>query len=275
MQIREALQQAKQILKAAAIDTASLDANLLLSHVTSLSKVMLIAHDEDELSKEQEDKLFSLINKRKSGYPIAYILGYKEFFGLRLKVTEDTLIPRPDTETLVEKALAFNPQGKVLDLGTGTGAIILALKSELKASIDAYAVDLSKKALEVASFNSQKLNLPVTFIQSNWFSKLGDLKFSMIVSNPPYIQKDDIHLTQTSLPFEPIQALTSDDDGLLDIKLICKEAKKHLENGAPLLIEHGFNQGEKVRAIFTEQGYKNVATIKDLGGNDRVTFGSF
>ena len=275
MQIREALQQAKQILKAAAIDTASLDANLLLSHVTSLSKVMLIAHDEDELSKEQEDKFFSLINKRKSGYPIAYILGYKEFFGLRLKVTEDTLIPRPDTETLVEKALAFNPQGKVLDLGTGTGAIILALKSELKASIDAYAVDLSKKALEVASFNSQKLNLPVTFIQSNWFSKLGDLKFSMIVSNPPYIQKDDIHLTQTSLPFEPIQALTSDDDGLLDIKLICKEAKKHLENGAPLLIEHGFNQGEKVRAIFTEQGYKNVATIKDLCGNDRVTFGSF
>lgn len=275
MQIREALQQAKQILKAAAIDTASLDANLLLSHVISLSKVMLIAHDEDELSKEQEDKFFSLINKRKSGYPIAYILGYKEFFGLRLKVTEDTLIPRPDTETLVEKALAFNPQGKVLDLGTGTGAIILALKSELKASIDAYAVDLSKKALEVASFNSQKLNLPVTFIQSNWFSKLGDLKFSMIVSNPPYIQKDDIHLTQTSLPFEPIQALTSDDDGLLDIKLICKEAKKHLENGAPLLIEHGFNQGEKVRAIFTEQGYKNVATIKDLGGNDRVTFGSF
>ena len=275
MQIREALQQAKQILKAAAIDTASLDANLLLSHVTSLSKVMLIAHDEDELSKEQEDKFFSLINKRKSGYPIAYILGYKEFFGLRLKVTEDTLIPRPDTETLVEKALAFNPQGKVLDLGTGTGAIILALKSELKASIDAYAVDLSKKALEVASFNSQKLNLPVTFIQSNWFSMLGDLKFSMIVSNPPYIQKDDIHLTQTSLPFEPIQALTSDDDGLLDIKLICKEAKDHLENGAPLLIEHGFNQGEKVRAIFTEQGYKNVATIKDLGGNDRVTFGSF
>lgn len=275
MQIREALQQAKQILKAAAIDTASLDANLLLSHVTSLSKVMLIAHDEDELSKEQEDKFFSLINKRKSGYPIAYILGYKEFFGLRLKVTEDTLIPRPDTETLVEKALAFNPQGKVLDLGTGTGAIILALKSELKASIDAYAVDLSKKALEVASFNSQKLNLPVTFIQSNWFSKLGDLKFSMIVSNPPYIQKDDIHLTQTSLPFEPIQALTSDDDGLLDIKLICKEAKDYLENGAPLLIEHGFNQGEKVRAIFTEQGYKNVATIKDLGGNDRVTFGSF
>lgn len=275
MQIREALQQAKQILKAAAIDTASLDANLLLSHVTSLSKVMLIAHDEDELSKEQEDKFFSLINKRKTGYPIVYILGYKEFFGLRLKVTEDTLIPRPDTETLVEKALAFNPQGKVLDLGTGTGAIILALKSELKASIDAYAVDLSKKALEVASFNSQKLNLPVTFIQSNWFSKLGDLKFSMIVSNPPYIQKDDIHLTQTSLPFEPIQALTSEEDGLLDIKLICKEAKDHLENGAPLLIEHGFNQGEKVRAIFTEQGYKNVATIKDLGGNDRVTFGSF
>ncbi|MGN0927879.1 MAG: peptide chain release factor N(5)-glutamine methyltransferase [Succinivibrio sp.] len=275
MQIREALQQAKQILKAAAIDTASLDANLLLSHVTSLSKVMLIAHDEDELSKEQEDKFFSLINKRKTGYPIAYILGYKEFFGLRLKVTEDTLIPRPDTETLVEKALAFNPQGKVLDLGTGTGAIILALKSELKSSIDAYAVDLSKKALEVASFNSQKLNLPVTFIQSNWFSKLGDLKFSMIVSNPPYIQKDDIHLTQTSLPFEPIQALTSEEDGLLDIKLICKEAKKHLENGAPLLIEHGFNQGEKVRAIFTEQGYKNVATIKDLGGNDRVTFGLF
>ena len=275
MQIREALQQAKQILKAAAIDTASLDANLLLSHVTSLSKVMLIAHDEDELSKEQEDKFFSLINKRKSGYPIAYILGYKEFFGLRLKVTEDTLIPRPDTETLVEKALAFNPQGKVLDLGTGTGAIILALKSELKASIDAYAVDLSKKALEVASFNSQKLNLPVTFIQSNWFSMLGDLKFSMIVSNPPYIQKDDIHLTQTSPPFEPIQALTSEEDGLLDIKLICKEAKAHLENGAPLLIEHGLNQGEKVRAIFTEQGYKNVATIKDLGGNDRVTFGSF
>ncbi len=158
-------------------------------------------------------------------------------------------------------------------MGTGTGAIILALKSEYKDAIDAFACDISPKALAVARENARTLALDVTFIESDWFSSLGDKKFSLIVSNPPYIEDDDPHLTKTSLPYEPISALTSGTDGLDDIRIICKEALAHLERGASLMVEHGYNQGKAVAAIFIENGYINVETIKDFGGNDRVTLG--
>ncbi|SFS36685.1 release factor glutamine methyltransferase [Succinivibrio dextrinosolvens] len=273
MTIFEALKLSRAKLAGAGIESASLDASLILSYLTDLTKVQLITHDTDELSDETVNHLNELIEKRISGYPIAYILGYKEFWGLKLKVTEDTLIPRPDTEIIVQKALDCKVHGPILDMGTGTGAIILALKSEYGDAVEAYACDISKKALNVARENARTHSLDVTFIESDWFSALGDKKFSLIVSNPPYIEENDPHLTKTSLPYEPISALTSGSDGLDDIRIICADALSHLESGAPLLIEHGYNQGKSVATIFTENGYKNVETIKDLAGNDRVTIG--
>ena len=273
MTIFEALKLSRAKLAGAGIESASLDASLILSYLTDLTKVQLITHDTDELSDETVNHLNELIDKRISGYPIAYILGYKEFWGLKLKVTEDTLIPRPDTEIIVQKALDCKVHGPILDMGTGTGAIILALKSEYGDVVEAYACDISKKALNVARENAITHSLDVTFIESDWFSALGDKKFSLIVSNPPYIEENDPHLTKTSLPYEPISALTSGSDGLDDIRIICADALSHLESGAPLLIEHGYNQGKSVATIFTENGYKNVETIKDLAGNDRVTIG--
>lgn len=273
MTIFEALKISRAKLAAAGIESASLDASLILSHLTNLSKVQLITHDTDELSDEIIDKLNVLIEKRINGYPVAYILGYKEFWGLKLKVTEDTLIPRPDTEILVQKAIDCKVHGPILDMGTGTGAIILALKSEYKDAIEAYACDISKKALDIARENARNLCLDVSFIESNWFSALEDKKFSLIVSNPPYIEEDDPHLSKTSLPYEPISALTSGADGLDDIRFICREALSHLVKGAPLLVEHGYNQGKAVAEIFTENGYKNVESVKDFAGNDRVTIG--
>lgn len=273
MTIFEALKLSRAKLAGAGIESASLDASLILSYLTDLTKVQLITHDTDELSDETVNHLNELIEKRISGYPIAYILGYKEFWGLKLKVTEDTLIPRPDTEIIVQKALDCKVHGPILDMGTGTGAIILALKSEYGDAVEAYACDISKKALDVARENARTHSLDVTFIESDWFSALGDKKFSLIVSNPPYIEENDPHLTKTSLPYEPISALTSGSDGLDDIRIICADARSHLDSGASLLIEHGYNQGKSVATIFTENGYKNVETIKDLAGNDRVTIG--
>ena len=275
MTIFEALKLSRTRLSNAGIESASLDASLILSHITGFSKVQLITHDTDELSDEICSKFNELIDKRITGYPIAYILGYKEFWGLKLKVTEDTLIPRPDTEILVQTAIDCRVQGPILDMGTGTGAIILALKSEYRDKVDAYACDISKKALDVASENARTNSLDVTFIESDWFSNLGEKKFSLIVSNPPYIEENDPHLSKTSLPYEPITALTSGADGLDDIRTICKGALNHLNEGAPLIVEHGYNQGRAVADIFSENGYKNVETIKDFAGNDRVTIGYF
>lgn len=273
MTLFEALKSAKQKLNACNIESASLDASLILSFLTQYSKVQLITHDNEVLSDILIKKYFSLIDKRATGYPTAYILGYKDFWSFTLKVTKDTLIPRPDTETLVQAALDCNVQGKVLDLGTGSGAIILALKSEYKEKIQAFACDYSQKALDVAMENSKNLDLEVDFRHSNWLSSFCDMKFSMIVSNPPYIESNDEHLNRSSLPFEPASALSSGIDGLDDIRIICKEAYSHLNEKSPLLIEHGFNQGLSVREIFESCGFKNISTIKDLENRDRVTIG--
>lgn len=274
LSIAMALKGARSALGAASIESASLDASLILSYLTHYSKVQLITHDDELLDDALLSEYNALIEKRIKGYPVAYILGYKEFWGLKLKVNENTLIPRPDTETLVQAALDCHVKGNVLDMGTGSGAIILALKSELKDDVDAYACDFSKAALDVAKENSKDLNLSVNFIQSDWFEKIEkSLKFSMIVSNPPYIEDNDSHLKASSLPFEPITALTSGPDGLNDIKKIVSKAKEFLLQKAPLLIEHGYMQGESVREIFIREGYSKVATVKDLEGRDRVTLG--
>lgn len=274
LSIAQALKGARKVLGAASIESASLDASLLLSHLTHYSKVQLITHDDEILDEDLLSAYNALLEKRIQGYPVAYILGYKEFWGLKLKVNENTLIPRPDTETLVQTALDCRVTGNVLDLGTGSGAIILALKSELKDSIEAYACDFSKGALDTAVENAESLNLKVNFIQSDWFNSVDrTLKFSMIVSNPPYIETDDPHLKSSSLPFEPMSALTSGADGLDDIRKIVSGAKAFLLHDSPLILEHGYLQGERVREIFKNEGYYKVATVKDLEGRDRVTLG--
>ncbi|MGN1281837.1 MAG: peptide chain release factor N(5)-glutamine methyltransferase [Succinivibrio sp.] len=274
--VKQALTDAKRELGVSSVtDCPSLEASVLLSAVTGYTKVQLITHDEEILSDAAYFEYQKLISKRKTGYPVAYLTGHKEFWGLDLKVTEDTLIPRPDTETLVQCALDAKVSGKVLDLGTGSGAIILALKSEYGDRIDAYACDFSQGALDVAMENGRNLNLKVNFILSDWLSAIDkSLKFSLIVSNPPYIEKDDPHLLLSSLPFEPSAALSSGEDGLDDIRRISNDAYDFLESGAYLMIEHGYNQGEAVRDILKRSGYVNAHTQKDLEGRDRVSIAS-
>lgn len=271
--IAKALIEVRESIKKAGIDSYALDARLLLSHVTALSKTELILHDDRELSSSEEKLLKELTAKRITGYPMAYILGYKEFWGLKLKVTPDVLIPRPDTETLVDCALRVN-FSSALDLGTGSGAVILALKHE-RPSASCTACDLSEGALDIASFNAHNLSLDVEFIKSSWFDAFDGRKFDLIVSNPPYIRNGDEHLNKTSLPFEPITALTSGVDGLDDIRIIVKDSREHLNKKGYLMLEHGYDQGVAVRAILSECGFEAVHTVKDLGGNDRVSIGQY
>ena len=273
MNIKEAWMWLKAELAANNIDSAALDASLLLEKVTLLNRVQQIAHDDRSLLDKELRELQELLKKRQQGYPMAYIMGFKEFYGLKLKVTPATLIPRPDTETLVDHFLSLNIRGSVLDLGTGSGAIILALKHELKDKIKAYATDVCESTLKVAQENAKRLNLEVEFLLSDWFSNLKPLKFDAIVSNPPYIDENDAHLHETSLPFEPRQALVSDEHGLGALTTLIREAKAYLKDKAPLLLEHGYNQSCEVRKTMLDEGYSHVQTLKDLGGNDRVTLG--
>lgn len=276
MKIGEVLVQARECLRSYGIESAMLDASLILSHVTNLSKTQLLIHEDDELDIEVVDAYARLIEKRTKGYPVAYILGYKDFYDIRLKVTEKTLIPRPDTEILVEKALSLNPKGRVLDVGTGSGAIILALKKHLGDQIEAFACDIDMDALEVAEENCQALNLDVTYFESDFLNCVpNEKKYSMIVSNPPYIHPDDPHLRESSLPFEPRKALESGYDGLEAISILTREAPAFLENNGYLLIEHGYNQAIAAQRFFKAAGFNFIQTIKDYGGNDRVTLGRY
>lgn len=285
MLLKELLKKGTACLKEHDIESASLEAQLLLCHVLNKSKTFLITHDTDEIGEEKADEYLAIIKKRSTSYPLSYITGCKDFWSFTLKVNEHVLIPRADTEILVEEALKVSPPPKtMLDLGTGSGAIILALKKELPQS-KAYATDLSAEALEVAKDNAGALNLEVTFWQGAWFEavdgkssdlKLADdlpVKFDLIVSNPPYIEDQDPHLNKNGLNFEPQTALTSGTDGLDDLRIIIKEAPRHLNPGGHLMVEHGYNQGQKVRELFLKASFVQVRTVQDLGGNDRVTCG--
>lgn len=253
-------------------DEASMEAQILLMHVLNVNRAWLIAHATDNLTDMSITKVESLLQRRLQGEPVAHILGSREFFGLALKVTPDTLIPRPDTETLVEAALAkVNGRMRVLDLGTGTGAIALAIARHAP-HCEVIAVDASTGALAVAQENAQALHLNnVQCVQSNWFAALPAHRFDLIVSNPPYIETDDPHLLQGDLRFEPISALASGADGLQDIRQIIAEAPDYLNAGGWLMLEHGYNQAEAVQQLLNAQGLRTVETIKDLGGQPRVT----
>ncbi|MDW8847401.1 peptide chain release factor N(5)-glutamine methyltransferase [Erwinia sp. MMLR14_017] len=249
------------------------DAEILLSYVTGRSRSWIIAFDDSELESEQLSRLAALLARRAEGEPIAYLTGEREFWSLSLSVSPDTLIPRPDTELLVEQALAHLPQHavEILDLGTGTGAIALALASE-RPECRVTGVDRIAAAITLAESNARRLAINnVQFRLSNWFSALSGAQFSLIASNPPYIDHADEHLRQGDVRFEPESALVASDCGLADIKWIAENAGAHLLPGGWLLFEHGWQQAEQVRTILRENKFTAIETCQDYGGNDRVT----
>ena len=255
---------------------AKFEAQLLLQNLLNVNRAWLLAHESDALQDKIKADFESLLARRLLGEPIAYILGQREFFGLNLIVTPDTLIPRPDTETLVETALDKIPTDTpltVLDLGTGTGAVALAI-AEHRSEAQVTAIDASSGALDIAKRNANQLDLTqVDFRLSNWFSALEGERFNLIVSNPPYIEQHDIHLTQGDLRFEPISALASGTDGLDDIRQIVDNCLLHLHPQGWLMLEHGYNQAHLVTDLMAQSGLIDITTIKDLGANDRVTIG--
>lgn len=279
--IEEALKTAMISLKKSGSDSPSLDAAVLLCHVLDKTRSYLLTWPDRLLSSEQWADFDTLLRRRLTGEPVAYIVGMREFWSLPLKVAPSTLIPRPDTERLVELTLDKVVSGSesILDLGTGTGAIALALASELPKS-RVLGVDLRDEAVQLANENALRLDITnVRFMQSSWFDSIGKencgTKFALIVSNPPYIEKNDPHLHQGDVRFEPISALVADEKGLADIKQIASEACQYIAQGGWLLFEHGFEQGEEVRLVMQNLGYTNVSTEKDYASNDRVTLGQY
>jgi release factor glutamine methyltransferase len=255
---------------------ARMEARILLQHLMGVDHAWLLAHETEVLDTPKLNQFQQLMQRRLDGEPIAHILGSREFYGLHLKVTPDTLIPRPDTEVLVEAALIHIPKSlpcHVLDLGTGTGAIALAIASQ-RQDVTVTAVDSSISALAVARENAQQLGINnVNFLQSDWFSKLKDQKFDIIVSNPPYIPIGDPHLQQGDLRFEPTSALASGIDGLDDIRKIVNQAQMHLAKQGSLHLEHGYDQASQVFALMKNEGFATVEQHKDLAGIIRVTSG--
>ena len=255
--------------------TAQLDIELLLAHVLGKNRSYLRTWPERELDAEQLKRFNEALARRQAGEPVAYILGQQGFWTLELEVASHTLIPRPDTELLVETALSLIPAtpAQVLDLGTGTGAIALALASE-RPAWQVTGVDRIAEAVELAERNRQRLGFNhARFVQSHWFSALAGQRYQMIVSNPPYIAADDRHLNEGDVRFEPSSALVAGADGLDDIRHIVEQAPEHLENGGWLLLEHGFDQAEAVCALLSARGFTQVESRRDLGGHQRISLG--
>jgi len=262
---------------AAASPSPRLDAEVLLMHVTGHARTTLITRAHELLPPESEKRLRELLTRRARGEPVAYLTGRREFWSLDLSVTPDVLIPRPETELLVEQALARIPddaEWTIADLGTGSGAVALAIAME-RPRCRVIATDVSEAALAIAQANAVHLAIAnVEFRHGEWLTPLADELLDMIVSNPPYIAEQDLHLTQGDVRFEPRGALVAGADGLSAIRVIAADARRHIRSGGFLLLEHGFDQAPAVHAILAGQGYESVATCPDLQGLPRVSSGT-
>jgi release factor glutamine methyltransferase len=259
------------LLKSAPLDP--METRILLTYGLRLSRVQLITQSERQLTAEEAQHLTTLFERRIRGEPIAYIVGEREFYGLTFGVTADVLIPRPETELLVELALdRMPPKARVLDMGTGSGAIAVAL-AHLRPDAVATALDASEAALDVARRNALRHGANVAFLHSDWYTAVGALQFDIIVANPPYIVDGDVHLSQGDLRFEPRSALTDHADGLSALRAITNGATGHLAPGGWLLMEHGYDQAPSVREILVQHGFSEVQSWCDLAGIERVTGG--
>ncbi len=277
-ELRSLLRAAREML---ATDSAALEAEVLLGEVLQRPRSWLYAHDRDTVTPGRQQRFFDLLRRRAEGEPLAYLLGQREFWSLTLQVSPDTLIPRPDTERLVELALQHMPPEhmpperplQVVDLGTGSGAIALALAHE-RPQAHVLAVDRSLAALQIAQVNAQHLGLQrVGFVQSDWSEALGDASCDLIVSNPPYLRLEDPHLQQGDLRYEPSVALLAGADGLDAIRHIVSTAPACLHPGGWLLLEHGFEQGAAVRQLLHDRGLSEVTTELDIEHRERVSLG--
>lgn len=266
---------------AAALRSAPLDAlenRILLGHALQLSRIQLITQSERLLSDSEAASLNALFQRRLQGEPIAYIVGEREFFGLALQVTPAVLIPRPDTELLVELALErLPPRARALDMGTGSGAIAVAI-AHSRADVGMQALDVSEAALQVAAGNAQRHGVQISFLRSDWYDALEQPgatapEFDLIVSNPPYIVAGDTHLSQGDLRFEPIGALTDHADGLSALRQIIDGAGQYLRSNGWLLMEHGYDQAEAVRNLLHARGFTQVQSWRDLAAIERVSGG--
>jgi len=250
-----------------------LENRILLCHALQLTRVGLITNGERVLTEEEAAILAALVERRLAGEPIAYIVGQREFYGLPFRVSPAVLIPRPDTELIVELALErLAPGARLLDMGTGSGAIAVSV-AHTRPDAQVTALDVSEEALAVARANAETNGARVRFLRSDWFAALAGESFDLIASNPPYIASGDAHLAQGDLRFEPSGALTDFADGLSALRTIVQGAPAHLEQGGWLLLEHGYDQAASVRALLADAGYTEVQSWRDLAGIERVSGG--
>ena len=275
--IKSLLKESTSLLEISS-DSASLDAEILLCQILKKERSFLRAWPDIELQSKQTNQFWSLIKQRQQGTPIAYITGNKEFWSRDFHVNPDVLIPRPDTELIIELSLKLIPDNKsikVIDLGTGSGIIAITLAAE-RLQADISATDLCLAALSIAKLNARKHDINnIKFYQSNWFANVPPIKFNLIITNPPYIAEDDVHLTQGDIRFEPRSALCSGKQGLNDIIIIADTARNFLEPGGHLLIEHGYDQQHSAQSILKDYHYDFVQTATDLSGQPRVTYGQW
>jgi release factor glutamine methyltransferase len=257
---------------APATPAALLDAELLLAHVLTMSRARIRAHAEEARMPEERERYLALLARRAAGEPLAYIVGHKEFWSLRLAVSPAVLVPRPETELLVERALALRPEPGVtaLDLGTGCGAIALALATERR-DWRITATDASAAALALARRNSVELHLPIELLAGSWFEPLPGRRFQLVLSNPPYVGAGEAALASPPLSFEPHEALSPGPDALSSLRHIIRAAPEHLERGAWLLLEHGAEQAAQVARELVVRGFAHVRSCRDLAGHERMT----